>query len=119
MPQAHLQVEIEQLRKLDDERSVYGFKLSWGRQHPFDVVVHDEQPRAGCTQPSEPDVAREIIRLVVVLNERLEIDPGCERVRDSNTRQRRLKAPLRQIDVIKTHTECCDESVTGSPGQRR
>ena len=43
-----------------------------------EIVVNEEEPRAGRVEPPQTNVAREGIGLVAVLQQRLQVDAGRE-----------------------------------------
>src|SRR5687768_17755433 len=72
--------QIEQLRILDDERTIGALGPLEQIVEPARVRIDDEQARIGGLQPAKAEVHRPQIGTIVVLDQRLREDAGRERI---------------------------------------
>src|SRR3990172_6490904 len=100
-PLSRLQGSLGELKlsgELDDQRPSDGRERPGARRClPYVVVDHDH-PGARRAEPAKPHVPRPGLRLLAVLNQRLQVDPRRERVGRTQREQHDLEVTLAQLD---------------------
>ncbi len=92
-------------RELERQHTRHGARPVEDAVRQLAVVERDEEPRGGGVQSAKTHVRRPGLRLRVELGERLDEDPGRERVVQACAADGSHEAPLVQAHVVAGHEE--------------
>src|SRR5688572_10738525 len=117
-----LAAEVDLTSELDDQRTVHRAISQRASFHciVLDVVEDDEQAGTCRLQPAEAHVSGEIAGLVVVLQQRLQVDARCKGVGSAQTNQRRMETarPV-EVDIVIADAQAGDKGLSHAYVQRR